>query len=501
MTPSTRHAEPLCRHAEPLCRHAERPRGIALRHRPEPRGTARFLDSLRSLGLTVRARGLAVRARGMTAGATGLLVVGFGTSLGAQLPLGAQPRDTASEARAARAGRSVQATLLLTLVDAGRDAEAERMARQWSADPTLRPSTLTTFGTVLARRGRVDEARQTFEQAIAARVPDSLTARAALGRLLDESGDRDGARVQYRRVVAAQEEGNRLNEAQWLAVGDAHRGLARTDPQRVRQALAAYDRAAAENPADAEPKLRAGALFLDRYNGDDARRSFEAVLRTNPRNAQALLGMARIRDFDGGPGAVAIAESSLVANPRLVDGHLFIAAAHLDAERYDVGDRGDRPRARHRLGVAGRALAVGRRALPARRQRGDGGDARARLRPRPEARGVLRDARRTRGAAPAVRGGGALRRAGRRARPDVVAQSRAPRHQPAAARSRRLGAGESRRGVQGRPVRPVDEEHARPARRDARLPARRGRRTSRSSPTAPKSTLLSLYLGDLLERG
>jgi tetratricopeptide (TPR) repeat protein len=237
-----------------------------------------------------------------------------------------------------RAGGAAYGDYVRTLATVGHDEQAEADARRWAADPARAPSVSTALGELLAARGALAEARAAYERAIAGRAEDSLTARVGLATLLDESGDRATARTQLRRVVAAQSSGDRLTEEQWLAVGDAQKLLAREETARYRLALQAYDRAAAERPADVEPKLRAGALFLEKYNAPEARKSFESVLRTNPREPRALLGLAKVLDADGASGAVALADSALKSNPRYVDAYLFVAAARLDAEDYPAAE-------------------------------------------------------------------------------------------------------------------------------------------------------------------
>jgi tetratricopeptide (TPR) repeat protein len=243
--------------------------------------------------------------------------------------LGAAPAAGAQDAGAAARAR------IRAMVDAGRDAEAEAEVRRLAAAPGG-TALQGALGAVLAHRGAVAEARAAYERALEGRAADSLEARVGLAALLDERGDRAAARAQWERVAAAS--GPRLTAAQWVAVGEAQRRLAQTDPQRVRLALRAFDAAAAADPADPEPKLRAGALFLERFNGPEARASFEAVLRANPRDPGALVGMARIRQFDGVPGAAALADSALKANPRFVPAHLLLAASYLEAENYARAD-------------------------------------------------------------------------------------------------------------------------------------------------------------------
>jgi tetratricopeptide (TPR) repeat protein len=241
----------------------------------------------------------------------------------------------AAAAIAARAPADVAARRLhvQALAEVGRYADAEAAARRYAGDGASGNALQGTLGDVLARRGSLIEARAVFGRAIAARAADSLEARVALAALVEEQAGRAAARAELERVAAAGSSGT-LTARQWVAVGEAHRRLAQTEPTRVRQALRAFDAALAVDAGDPEPRLRAGALFLEKYNAPDARASFEAVLTANPRSPRALLGMARVRQFDGAAGATALADSSLKANPNLVEAHLLLAAARLEAEDY-----------------------------------------------------------------------------------------------------------------------------------------------------------------------
>ncbi|MGZ8470757.1 MAG: tetratricopeptide repeat protein [Gemmatirosa sp.] len=280
-----------------------------------------------------------------------LSVVGAAVPAHAQDDAAALSRATASvragryeEGLAALAGIAARSTApsarrlqVRTLLEVGRDAEAETLALRYATDAAAGDALQGTLGHVLAHRGAVREARAAFERALAARASDSLEVRGALAALLDEAGDRAAARAHWMRVASAAD-GARLSAPQLVAVGEAQHRLARTEPTRVRQALRAFDAAVAADATDPEPRRRAGALFLEKFNAPEARASFEAVLRANPRDPHALLGMARVRQFDGAPGAAALADSALKTNPRAVEAHLLLAGTYLEAEDYARAD-------------------------------------------------------------------------------------------------------------------------------------------------------------------
>jgi tetratricopeptide (TPR) repeat protein len=130
--------------------------------------------------------------------------------------------------------------------------------------------------------------------------------------------------------------------------------LGRRDPVLYQDALRAYDEAAALDPADPRPALAVGRLFLARYDAPEAHAAFRAVLETNPRHPDALLGEARTLEFDGSPGFMELTERVLEVNPDHAEARVFRAHQYLRT--------GDDARAREE---AERALAANPRSLEA----------------------------------------------------------------------------------------------------------------------------------------
>ncbi len=83
-----------------------------------------------------------------------------------------------------------------TLLELGRYAEAERVARRLVDAGS--PELLNVLGESLAAVGKLDAADAIFSRAIAAAVPDALVARANRGLLRERRGDRErrGGRLQ-----------------------------------------------------------------------------------------------------------------------------------------------------------------------------------------------------------------------------------------------------------------------------------------------------------------
>jgi tetratricopeptide (TPR) repeat protein len=103
----------------------------------------------------------------------------------------------------------------------------------------------------------------------------------------------------------------------------------------VRSALRAFDRATALDSTNLEAQRRAGDLFLDKYNAPDARASYELVLARAPNDADALLGLARVEEFEGKPTAMATARRSLAARTNNAPALAFVARVFLEAEAFD----------------------------------------------------------------------------------------------------------------------------------------------------------------------
>lgn len=165
---------------------------------------------------------------------------------------------------------------------------------------------------------------------------DSMSVRVARGEAAWNRGDRDAAFAAFRQVHQAfVQRGSRLTAPELIAAGTAARYLGRQDSRFFRDAIRAWDAAAAADPRSPEPLVRSGELFLEKYNGADAQDAFAAALRIAPKDPRALLGAARRLQFDGQPGALDQAKLALESDPRFADAHVFVASLHLDDERYD----------------------------------------------------------------------------------------------------------------------------------------------------------------------
>jgi tetratricopeptide (TPR) repeat protein len=216
------------------------------------------------------------------------------------------------------------------LTDAGKLDEAIAAAR--AAGPNL----ASLLGETLVLRGRLAAADSALRDAVSRQVPDWHAAAVTLAELAERRGDHAEATRQAQALTSAYEQGaSGWSSTDRVAAGRAYLLLSRGNADAARRALAAFDAAYAADPSNLDARLRAGELFLDKYNAPDAKASFDEVLKKAPDNARALLGLGRVAIFSGDGPATPLLRRSLEKNPSLVPAHLALARLHLSAEAYD----------------------------------------------------------------------------------------------------------------------------------------------------------------------
>jgi cellulose synthase operon protein C len=219
-------------------------------------------------------------------------------------------------------------TQVRSLAARGNLDEAEKVARAGGAN------TLVALGDVLTMRGRLTAADSAYRRAIADRAPDRFDAEIALAELADRRGDRADATQRARAIVDEYDRANRP-VGMHMAAGRAWVLLGTGNAEAPRRALAAFDLAASAHQVDPEPLLRVGDLFLDRYNAPDARTSYQAALTRAPDDARAMLGLARVDEFEGKPQSIEGVRKALKTNASLVAAQVVLSRMHLEAESYD----------------------------------------------------------------------------------------------------------------------------------------------------------------------
>jgi len=98
-----------------------------------------------------------------------------------------------------------------------------------------------------------------------------------------------------------------------------------------------FNSAVDANPKDVNLKVRYGLFLLDAPRGkpsmgDD---QFKAALEIDDKNAQALLGLAKVAEEDYGPNAVKLAEQALEIDPKLYEARELTARVALEDNNED----------------------------------------------------------------------------------------------------------------------------------------------------------------------
>lgn len=113
-------------------------------------------------------------------------------------------------------------------------------------------------------------------------------------------------------------------------------------PQSIQRAEALwhsgdYDGAKAEfeallkaNPQNAEYRVLYGQMFYERFNPDDAGKLYQEALKIDPKNADALLGLAQIFADNYDAKADDLATKALEANPKLYQADELMARVALE---------------------------------------------------------------------------------------------------------------------------------------------------------------------------
>lgn len=209
------------------------------------------------------------------------------------------------------------------LVLAGTARAQARPAGGWAA-----------HGVSVLERGDWEGAERAFRRALG--EPDSLWARLELAELLHLKGEHAAAAREFDRFIGLYNRADRLSSAELVLVARAVTRLGARDPQLFKDALRAYDEAIVADSSNLEAQVRLGALFLAKYNGTEARATFEQVLKRHPRQADALLGLARTARFEGDAEALALVRRALEVNAKHAPAHAFLAELYLEREDLDA---------------------------------------------------------------------------------------------------------------------------------------------------------------------
>lgn len=178
-------------------------------------------------------------------------------------------------------------------------------------------------------------AQDSGARARALTAADSLQARLQQALTAYDAGRTDEAFKLFDTFIDSYNSGRQLTADELVAVGIAVKHLGQRDPQLFRDALKAFDEAAAADARHEGARVELGKLFLEKYNSAEARKAFAEALRINPKNADALVGLAELLDFDNLPGAVDTARQALAVDPQHTRAHAFLTQAYLTTDMLD----------------------------------------------------------------------------------------------------------------------------------------------------------------------
>ncbi len=210
-----------------------------------------------------------------------------------------------------------------TAIAHGRLADAESLAQTRPDDPAA----AAVRGHLLIRKGEHEQALALLQPA-AAKGPLSDAA-LELGLLLQRVGRSQEAGQHLKRLVQQSAAGAGNGDALFRAARAAH-ALG-----RVHDANALFRSATG---AGTHPALESawGMLFLETSELNEAAKSFQQVLKLDPKWAPAHVGFARTIAEDDPPAAAAAAARALAIDPDLAPAHLLLAQLDVDNTRFDA---------------------------------------------------------------------------------------------------------------------------------------------------------------------
>ncbi len=238
------------------------------------------------------------------------------------------PAEQAAEAKAQAARLQAELSFVRLATQAiahGKRAEAEALARARGEGD---PAAAAVRARLAGDRGRLDEAAATVQWPGAA--DPASEAALELGLVFWQQGRKAEARRILSPVAGAARSARSADGLLRAARASAALGESRT-------ANALFSGAAAAAPKDPilTPAVNTawGDLFLEAHDPANATASFRAALALDGDWAPARAGLARSLADENPPAAAAAAQRALEIDPSLVDAHLFLAEAAMDADK------------------------------------------------------------------------------------------------------------------------------------------------------------------------
>lgn len=188
--------------------------------------------------------------------------------------------------------------------------------------------------------GQSDTARELWNSVISVADPISTIARARLGRLEIETGDR---RAGYRLLTQAfdhyQQNTADYSMISTLAAADAVASLATIDPSLTELALDFYEAGLDLAPADPRPHSAIGDFLLSRYNSGEAMQAYQDALKLDAGFVPALFGVASAQHFDRNSRKASESLAFLLeVQPNYVPALLLQARLAIDSDDFDAAE-------------------------------------------------------------------------------------------------------------------------------------------------------------------
>lgn len=235
--------------------------------------------------------------------------------------------EVCKDCRAAPSGRIVEYTQVL--LEVGRHEEARAVCEEFLKHHPGEARVRARLGEVLYETGALETAEEAFRLALKT-SPDSVLAKFGLAMVHRATGRDKEATAQFQDLCDAYYAQRPEDPESLLTYGFA---LQQTN--RPHQALDLFVKATKHAPDPTDGRLASGFLFLSKGQVNDAAGEFRPILKQNPRNPFAHVGMAGCYFQDGKfPKVTEECDAALEVNPNLVEALATLADLETHDEDY-----------------------------------------------------------------------------------------------------------------------------------------------------------------------
>ncbi len=218
-------------------------------------------------------------------------------------------------------GPAAQVALARVMLETGRFADAERIAKLVTSGPAEKLAAVAVRAEALFAIGKVADAVKLLEANVGATAPGARRLRLLLGEYRIASGHRADADEPLMKIVEEYNDGTiASSDAEALAIVGRAAHLLRS-PKDANTAFNESERASKGQPNGARVEtLRWRAeLFLDKYDPGHAEEALREAREIAPHDPRVLVALARVKldetlDFDA---AEKLVKDALAANPKL----------------------------------------------------------------------------------------------------------------------------------------------------------------------------------------